>query len=112
MVPQTRNFNAQNPNEIPRFGEMILHNSMPHCLVHRALEESMKLMSGPGSNGPVADEADPAAPEQQSNPHNDDDNQLRVAMEMSRRQQEEDEKRRKQEEEELEMILKLSLTDK
>lgn len=41
-----------------------------------------------------------------------EDEQLRIAMEMSRKQQEEDDRRRQQEDEELELILKLSLTDK
>ncbi len=45
-------------------------------------------------------------------PSHNDESQMRIAMELSRRQQEEEEKLRKQEEEELEMILKLSLTDK
>ena len=45
-------------------------------------------------------------------PRVDDDEQLRLALEMSQRELAEDDKRRKQEEEELEMILRLSLTEK
>lgn len=42
----------------------------------------------------------------------DIDEQLRIALELSKQQVEDDAKRRKQEEEELEMILKLSITEK
>lgn len=76
----------------------------------------MRLTSGTSEETTEGDSADtpaPAAhPERPTTLINEDENQLRVAMELSRRQQEEDEKRRKQEEEELEIILKLSLTDK
>ena len=42
----------------------------------------------------------------------DVDEELRVALEISRQQIEDDANRRKQEEEQLEMILKLSITEK
>lgn len=41
-----------------------------------------------------------------------DDEQLRLAMEISQKEQQEEEHRRKAEEDELERILKLSLTEK
>ena len=75
----------------------------------------MRLTSGTGEQPTEGDSAEiPSGhrPERPTSLINEDENQLRVAMELSRRQQDEDEKRRKQEEEELEMILKLSLTDK
>ena len=74
----------------------------------------MKLTSGPGAEPAEGDSGtnNSTHPQRPSTLINEDENQLRVALEMSRRQQEEDEKKRKQEDEELEMILKLSMTDK
>ena len=74
----------------------------------------MKLTSGPGAEPAEGDSGTDNSTQHAQRPStliNEDENQLRVAMEMSRRQQEEDEKKRKQEEEELEMILKLSVID-
>ncbi|XP_069136518.1 ankyrin repeat domain-containing protein 13D-like [Argopecten irradians] len=81
-------------------------------LLQRAIAESIALSGGssPGDGAPPVHRQ----PLQHAPPPilRDDETQMRMALELSQRQQQEDDIRRKQEEEELEMILKLSLTEK
>ncbi|XP_067684865.1 ankyrin repeat domain-containing protein 13D-like isoform X1 [Haliotis asinina] len=74
-------------------------------LLQRAIAESLRQNSGLEPSGPVEIS-------QPRSSLNDEDVQLRLALELSQKESEESVRRRKEEEEQLEAILKLSLTDK
>ncbi|KAK6192849.1 hypothetical protein SNE40_004249 [Patella caerulea] len=78
-------------------------------LLQRAIAESLSLNSN-GVPGNISDRTTNGQPPITA--FRSDEDQLRIALEISENELHEAEKRRKQEEEELEMILKLSLTEK